>query len=298
MKKPLLILAAMLTLPFVVSGAPKVIKDVAFLAPGRAEKLDVYLPSSPEEKLRPALVWIHGGGWSTGTKNEARAVEICGTLADAGYVAVSIDYQLGPGSWPTNLLDCKNAVRFLRAHAQDYHIDPARIGVAGGSAGGHLALMVGFTTGVKEWEPAAPYAGVSSAVRCVIDMYGPANLLTRKAIAADGTPTATRRLMGKSLELFGAKDEDDPVLRQASPVTHVRPGCPPVLVLHGRADTTVDYNQSDELVRRLQAAGLTHEYLLIDGVGHTFSWRLWGKTPLPRDLRPVALDFLARHLGR
>ena len=286
-----------MALPFASVAAPTVIKDVGFLAPGRAEKLDVYLPSSPPEgKLRPAIVWIHGGGWSTGTKNEARAAEICGTLAEAGYVAVSIDYQLGKGSWPTNLLDCKNAVRFLRAHAQEYQIDPARIGVAGGSAGGHLALMVGFTAGFKGLEPDAPYPGVSSAVGCIIDMYGPANLLTRKAIAADGTPTATRRLMGKSLEFFGAKDEDDPVLTQASPVTHVRGNCPPVLVLHGRADTTVDYNQSDELVHRMQAAGLAHEYLLIDGVGHTFSWRMWGKVPLPRDLRPVTLAFLAKHL--
>jgi acetyl esterase/lipase len=210
-------------------------------------------------------------------KGEQRAQEICGTLAAAGYVAVSIDYRLGNRSWPQNLLDCKNAVRFLRAKAAEYHLDPNRIAVAGGSAGGHLALMVGFTTGMAGLEPDAPYPGVSSAVRCIIDMYGPTNLLTRKDIAKDGTPSATRRLMGKSLDYFGAKDEEDPVLKLASPVTHVRRDVPPVMVLHGRADTTVDYHQSDELVRILKEKGAKHEYLLIDGVGHTFAWENWGK---------------------
>ena len=172
-----------------------------------------------------------------------------------------------------------------------------RIAVAGGSAGGHLALMVGFTTGMAGLEPDAPYPGVSSAVRCIIDMYGPTNLLTRKDIAKDGTPSATRRLMGKSLDYFGAKDEEDPVLKLASPVTHVRRDVPPVMVLHGRADTTVDYHQSDELVRILKEKGAKHEYLLIDGVGHTFAWENWGKKKMERDLRPVALAFLAKHLG-
>ena len=101
-------------------SGPRVLKDVTFLAPDRAEKLDVYLPAAlPQGTLAPAVVWIHGGGWTGGTKNEARAAEICGTLAAAGYVAVSIDYRLGDGAWPTNLHDCKNAVRFLRAHAAE-----------------------------------------------------------------------------------------------------------------------------------------------------------------------------------
>src|SRR6185369_7588511 len=162
----------------------RVTPNLAYLAPDRAEKLDLYLPAPPPAgKLSPAVVWIHGGGWTGGTKDEARAKEICGTLANAGYVALSIDYKLGDGAWPTNLFDCKNAVRFLRTHASEYHVDPARIAVAGGSAGGHLALMVGFTAGKAELEPsgaATPYPGVSNAVRCVIDMYGPTDLLTRR----------------------------------------------------------------------------------------------------------------------
>ena len=298
MKNIRLIFAALIALPLAAAAAPKVIKDVAFLAPGRAEKLDVYLPPPPPAgKLSPAVVWIHGGGWVGGTKNEARAEEICGTLTEAGYVALSIDYQLGDGAWPTNLLDCKNAVRFLRAHAAEYHVDPTRLGVAGGSAGGHLALMVGFTAGKKELEPEAPYPGESSAVRCVIDMYGIADLLTRNQTDAAGQPTATRKLMDKSRGAFNAASEDAEVLRVASPVNHVTKSSPPVLILHGHADTTVDYPQSEELVRALQAAGVEHEAVFLDGIGHTFDWETWNKQPLPRDLRPVVLAFLAKHLA-
>ncbi len=279
-------------------AAPTVIKDINYLEAGRTEKLDVFLPAPPAAgKLSPAVVWIHGGGWTGGTKGEARAQEICTTLANAGYVALNIDYKLGAGSWPTNLLDCKNAIRFLRAHAAEYHVDPARIAVAGGSAGGHLALMVGFTAGEKNLEPDAPYPGVSSAVRCVIDMYGITDLLTRGQTDTSGQPTATRKLMDNSRGAFSAASEDADVLRVASPVNHVTKDSPPVLILHGHADTTVDYPQSEELVRVLKAAGVEHEAIFIDGIGHTFDWETWNKKPLPRDLRPVALAFLAKHLA-
>ncbi len=275
----------------------RVTPDVAYLAADRAEKLDLYQPTKPAgDRGAPAVVWIHGGGWMGGTKNEARAKEICITLAQAGYVAVSIDYKLGAGAWPQDLFDCKNAVRYLRSNARKLGVDPNRIAVAGGSAGGHLALMVGFTTGKPGLEPEDRYPGVSSAVRGVIDMYGPADLLTRRETDKQGNPGAKRRSMGTSLTVFGAKSEDDPVLRAASPVSHVAANVPPVLILHGRADTTVDYLQSQELADALQRVGAQHELMLIDGVGHTFAWQTWGRKKLTRDLRPIALAFLARNM--
>jgi acetyl esterase/lipase len=170
----------------------RVTKDVAFLAAGRAEKLDVYQPAPRADgRPHPALVWIHGGGWTGGTKNEARADNICRAAAKAGYVAVSIDYRLGDGAWPTNLFDCKNAVRFLRANAARYSVDPSRIAVAGGSAGGHLALMVALTAGAAELDPAGadtPYPGVSDAVRCAVNMYGITNITTRRDVSPQGVP--------------------------------------------------------------------------------------------------------------
>ena len=279
--------------------APRVTTEVAFLAPDRAEKLDLYLPAPPAAgQLSPALVWIHGGGWSGGTKNEARAKSICTTLANAGYVAVSIDYRLGAASWPTNLFDCKNAVRFLRAHAAEYRLDPNRIAVAGGSAGGHLALMVALTAGAPDLEPtgaATPYPGVSSAVRCVVNMYGVTNLLTRQKTDAKGNPTPMSKLATSSLKQFGADSTESPVLRLASPVTYVTKNSVPMLTLHGRADATVDYPQAEELARVAQERGAAHELILLEGVGHTFDLQTWNKKPLPRDLRPVFLEFLAKN---
>ena len=281
-------------------SAVRVTTDVPFLAADRKEKLDLYEPAPPPTgKLSPALVWIHGGGWSGGTKNEARAKNICGTLAEAGYVAVSIDYRLGDGAWPTNLYDCKNAVRFLRANAARLKLDPNRIAVAGGSAGGHLALMVALTTGERGFEPtgdATPYDGISSAVRCVVNFYGPTDLLGRRQTDPQGNPTATRKLMGNSLKYFGAESETADVLRLASPITHVRQSSPPILTLHGRADPTVDYYQAEELARVAKERGAAHELILLEGVGHTFDLQTWSKKPLPRDLRPVMLEFLAKNM--
>jgi len=280
--------------------AVRVTNDVTFLAPDRKEKLDVYLPAdaAPGQK-RPALVWIHGGGWTGGTKAENRAKNICRTVAEAGYVAISIDYRLGAGAWPTNLFDCKNAVRFLRANAARYGIDPDRIAVAGGSAGGHLALMVALTAGKPGLEPtgdATPYPGVSSAVRCVANFYGVANLLTRRETDKQGNPSEARRSLGGALAVYRAANETDDVLRLASPVTHVARSSPPMLTLHGRADATVDYLQAEELDRVARERGAAHELLILDRVGHTFDLQTWAKKPLPQDLRPVFLAFLAKHL--
>jgi acetyl esterase/lipase len=274
-------------------------KDVAFLAPDRAEKLDVYLPATGGTELRPGFVWIHGGGWTGGTKNEARATNVCGTLARAGYVAVSVDYRLGDGAWPTLLFDCKNAVRFLRAQAARYRIDPARIAVGGGSAGGHLALMVALTAGQPGLEPegaATPYAGVSSAVRCGVNLYGITNILTRRQVAADGTPGEIRPPEGAHLRVYSARDAADPVFRLASPVNHLSPASVPLLTLHGRRDATVDYLQAEELDRVARERGARHELVLLERAGHTFDLETWQRKPLERDLRPVLLEFLARHL--
>lgn len=279
----------------------RMVADVTYLTPDRAEKLDLYLPVPPTDgKLSPAVVWIHGGGWAGGVKTENRAKNICTTLADAGYVAVSVEYRLGDGAWPTNLHDCKNGVRFLRANAAKYGVDPERIAVAGGSAGGHLALMVGFTGDNPEFEPAGaatPYPGVSSRVRAVINMYGIANMVTRQEVATDGAPTGKLRTVGPA-RVFGASDPAAPVYRAASPVTHVTKASPPVLILHGDLDTTVDRDQSHELARVLAQHGVPHELVMVEGAGHTFDFQMWGKKPLSRDLRPVALAFLAKHLGR
>jgi acetyl esterase/lipase len=298
--RPLLVALSFVSLLAAATPGVQVTKDVAFLAPERAEKLDLYLPAPPPAgKLSPALVWIHGGGWTGGTKNEARATNVCTTLANAGYVAVSIDYKLGAGAWPTNLYDCKNAVRYLRANAAKLRLDPDRIAVAGGSAGGHLALMVALTAGKPDFEPsgaATPYPAYSSAVRCVINLYGPTNILTRRAVDKQGTPGAVQKLGESHLKVYGTTDPNSPIFQLASPVTHVAPTSVPILTLHGKIDATVDYLQAVELDRVARERGARHELLLVDGAGHTFDLQTWAKKPLSRDLRPVVLGFLAKNM--
>lgn len=162
----------------------------------------------------------------------------------------------------TNPLDAKNAVRFLRAHAAEYGLDPDRIAVMGGSMGGYYALLVGFTAGQPQFEPTEPYPGVSSAVRAVVDFYAP---------------------MG-------------PPLRRIT--DFVTAEGPPVLVLHGEEDKTVPAGESQKLVATLTARGVPHEFILLPGVGHSFRLTTtWDDQPLPRDLTPVLLAFLDQHLA-
>lgn len=273
-------------------------QNLPFLDPDRTERLDLYLPADRAPGTRsPAVVMIHGGGWVGGDKAAAREFNVGTMLAQAGYVCASVNYQLDPdGRWPTNLLDCKNGVRFLRAHADKYGVDPQRIGVMGGSAGGHLALMVAYTSGIDALEPASPYPAQSSDVRCVINLYGITNLLTRRRTDADGNPVGKPR--DRSALIKPSSDEDPDLWKRVSPVTHVSPASPPTLILHGTADTTVDRNQAHELAAKLKQHGVPHELILLEGVGHSFDLTTWKRKPLPRDLRPVVLEFLDRHLKK
>ncbi len=143
-------------------------KDVDYLGKGRSEKADLYLPPADQDaSLHPGIVIIHGGGWTGGDKGAAREQNIGTTLASHGYVCMSINYKLQPKEgeriWPQNIHDCKTAVRWLRANAEKLHLDKAHVGVIGGSAGGHLALMVGVTDAHSGLDPAGPYGDQSCA---------------------------------------------------------------------------------------------------------------------------------------
>jgi acetyl esterase/lipase len=272
-------------------------QDLEYLDPGRAERLDLYRPAEPPTggKRFGGIVMIHGGGWVGGDKAASREFSMGTTLVKAGYVCVSVNYMMDEGKrWPTNLHDCKNAVRFLRKHAERYHIDPDRIGVIGGSAGGHLALMVAYTTDISALEPTSPYPGISSRVGAVVDLYGITNVATRRKTDEQGNPIGKPR---ENTALFKATREEDPELwRLASPVSHVSKSSPPTLILHGTADTTVDRDQATELAARLKEVGAEHEIMMIEGVGHTFDLQAWRRKPLPQDLRPVVTGFFDKHL--
>jgi len=249
----------------------RVAREVAFLGEGRAEKADLYSPSGkPGDPPRPAVLVIHGGGWVGGDKSAAREVNICTVLASHGYVAMSINYRLGPknnpsASWPQNIRDCKAAVRWLRANAGRLGIAPARIGVIGSSAGGHLASLLGATGNGAPFDDPAPAAIDPAGVSAVVALYAPIQLGLGPIDASSD--------LGKS------------------PFAYLDPGDPPFLLIHGTADTAVDPARSREFAEALDKAGVRHELVLVAGAGHSFDLQ-----PPQRDLRPLVLAFLDRHL--
>jgi acetyl esterase/lipase len=257
----------------------RVEQGAAYLSAGREEKADLYFPTNATKGAKlPAIVWIHGGGWNNGDRNGRREIAVCSTLARNGYITMSIDYKLAYGKyevWPTNLWDCKTAVRWLRVNADQLGIDPKRIGVAGGSAGGHLAAMVALTTPTDGLNPAEPYGKVSCAVSCCVDMYG---------IADVGTYHEAK-MLGKTFE------EAPELYKIASPVTYVRSNSPPFLIMCGTADKTVNPDQSKLLAKTLKDAGAQEQLVVIPGAPHSFDLE-----PKQRDLRPLVLEFLDKNL--
>ncbi len=273
------------------------LSDLVFLPEGRRERLDLYVQYGRDFKVRrPGVLFIHGGGFIKGDKAEYRSASVSADLARAGYVVVSCNYVLGAkdkeGVWPRNIADCRAAVRWMRANADVLGLDPDRIAVAGGSAGGYLALMVGLSddkTGPGGYSQAKHSAKVSA----VIDMYGVVNFSKHGKGQVPGASAA----------------------EQAAylPANQCDPQDPPVLILHGTADTTVDIAQSDELAQALRAAKMSYEYVIVDGAPHTFdfhpkgkSWRRTGviagadvSSSSPQaDLAEVTLAFLARTIGK
>jgi len=265
-------------------------KDICYLEPNRAEKFDLYAPVAADaNQLFPGVVIIHGGGWWGGDKAKAREQNIGTTLAGNGYVCMSINYLLSKkseqaqqcrASWPESLYDCKRAVQFLRKNAKVYHVDPNHIGVIGGSAGGHLAAMVGLTGSEPGLEPNGPYKGISDRVQAVVALYGAFNLLK-----VDPNNPATKTFLGVT------KEQNPRLWEFASPVNHISSESPPFLIIHGTADKVVDYRQSVEMDARLREKGVPSEMLLIEGAPHTFDLQ-----PKQRDLRPIVTGFFDRHL--
>jgi len=263
-------------------------RDVAFLPPDRAEKLDLYLPKNrPAGTRSPAIVIIHGGAWKGGNKSAGREIDSGTTFALAGYVCASVEYDKVPGNWPRNLLDCKNAVRFLRAHAGELGVDGAHIGVIGGSAGGHLALMVAFTPHVAELEPSAPYPAVPDHVSACVNMYGPADLFLQQ-----GVKEAVRE-GDKKLEMFDPKVTDLSALwRLASPVHHVCKDSPPVLILQGAKDVIVKPEQATLLDAKLSELRVEHQTVLIPETPHTFTLH----SVKTMDIATLTVAFFDKHL--
>lgn len=255
-------------------------EDIEFANPDNQHlKLDLYRPR--EGGPFPAVVCIHGGGFVGGRREVLRWT--CVRLATEGYAAVTVQYRLAPKyPFPACVHDVKEAVRWLRANAQKYHIDPERIAAMGTSAGGHLATFLAVTGDVKEFEGDGGHADQSSRVVCAVNVSG---------------PTDFTRIQGKSKAepllvpfLGGTIDTHRREHIRASPLYWVTPNAAPVLTVIGTKDDQVPVEQAQWLHERLTAAGVQSELVVIEGAGHTLSGADRQKA------QATMLAFLKKHL--
>ena len=265
-----------------VPAGVKVLRDLQYVEGGHERnRLDLYLPEKAQGRL-PLVVWIHGGAWWAGGKEGCPAVP----LVPKGYAVASINYRLSQHAvFPAQIEDCKAAIRWLRANAAKYHLDADHIGVWGSSAGGHLVAMLGTTGNVKELEGQGGNLDQSSRVQCVVDWFGPADMLTMGRQAdKPGTPVA--QLIG------GPVQENKEKARKASPLTYVSKDSAPFLIMHGDKDNVVPPGQSDVLAGALKKAGVEVTLVVVKGDGHG------GPGFNSPENRKLIEDFFAKHLGK
>lgn len=243
-------------------------RDIAYAdSKNPRQRLDLYLPKHREPKPRPLLVYIHGGGWRSGSKQRGRAW-LRPYLKEGKFAGASIGYRLTDEAiWPAQLHDCKAAIRWLKAHADEYGYDPDRIAVIGSSAGGHLACLLGTTADCLDLEgKLGSHQDQDSRVRCVVNFFGPTAFLAR-----DGKSSAFggRGGRGSAGLLFGgAIDQHLDAVRQASSVTHASPGDASVLTLHGSLDPIVPYDQAVRIEEALKQVKVPVTTIQVQGARH------------------------------
>ncbi len=238
-------------------------KDIVYAKAGDTElHLNLFLPEKSDTKP-PLVIFIHGGGWMNGTYSKCQV----DWLAESGYAVASIQYRLSDkAKWPAQVHDCKAALRWLRAHQDDYGYDASRIAVSGSSAGGYLALMLGVTGGDKEFEgTVGENAGVSTRVDAIVDFYGPSDFFLR----SHNQPEKTEKPGSPVFELLGKSSLENPDLaKHASPAYHVTAEAPPLLILHGSKDNKVKHDQSQRMLEEYEKVGRPAFMTTVPGASH------------------------------
>ena len=238
-------------------------KDIEYANPdGQHLSVDMAKPSEGKGPF-PAVICIHGGGFRAGDRHGYDG--LIRQLAERGYVAITVEYRLAPKyPFPAAIHDVKASVRWLRANASKYHVNPDKIGVTGGSAGGHLAQFLGVTADIKEFEGNEGNQGQSSRVACVVNYFGPSDFTKSYGKSVDAAEVLPL-FLGGNLEQAREKHI------YASPLYWVTPNSAPTLCVHGTKDTYVAYEQAVWLIDKLKAAGVEAELLTLEGAGHGFS---------------------------
>jgi acetyl esterase/lipase len=270
--------------PPVPAGA-RVLRDLVYVENGHErQKLDLYLPAATNGNV-PLIIWIHGGAWKAGSKDRCPAVR----FVSDGYAVASVNYRLSQHAiFPAQIQDCKAAVRWLRAHAQEYGLDRDRFGAWGSSAGGHLVAMLGVTGDTREFD-VGPNLDCSSRVQAVVDYFGPTDLTRMAAQSGPNSRMSHDAPDSPESQLIGGAVPDHlEKARAASPITYVSKNDPPFLLVHGDEDPLVPWQQSQILDEALRKAGVESTLCIVKGAGHGNGF---GQ---PEDQRVTA--FLRKHL--
>lgn len=242
--------------------------------PNVAMKMDILQPKS-DQKL-PAIVFVTGGGFINANKDNE--IQLRMHLAEAGYVVASIQYRVAPtAKFPQPLEDVKSAIRYLKAHADQYGIDADRVGIVGGSAGGYLTAMAGTTSGTTTFDK-GNNLDKSSSVKAAVDLFGPSDLTrigddySDEVKDAHKSAGATEALWVNGSPVFGGKDggilADKKAADAANPIHYISKTSAPMLLMHGTADTVVSPSQTDLLFQSLQQKGIPSKRYLVDGAAH------------------------------
>jgi acetyl esterase/lipase len=268
------------------ANLPKGVKflgDLAYVDHGHERnRLDLYLPEKADGRL-PLIVWIHGGGWQAGSKDGCPAM----SFVAKGYAVASINYRLSQHAvFPAQIEDCKAAIRWLRANAAKYHIDPEQVGVWGASAGGHLVALLGTTAGAKELEGKGGNANQSSRVQCVVDFFGPTDFVHWDPDFNKAVYTMITNLLG------GKANENAAKARAASPLFYADKDSAPLLIVHGDKDPLVPLNQSEALVEAMKKSGVEAKLVVIKNGGHG------GPGFDTPENRKLIEEFFAKHLAK
>jgi acetyl esterase/lipase len=258
---PLALVALLATNPAGLAQAPKLPPGMEALTnlsygPHDRNKLDLVVPKAA--KPVPVVLWVHGGGWEAGDKSNAMMRP---ALLAKGYAVASTNYRYSKQAvFPAQIADVRAAVRFLKANAKKYGIDPDRIGVMGASAGGHLVALLGVAPTVSELDGEYKSSDVTPDVKCVCDIFGPADLTT--IVPGDNAANPVASLLG------GPSGKKKDLATLASPLAHVTKQAPPFLILHGDKDPLVPLNQSERFAKKLKEAGAECELVVLKGAGH------------------------------
>lgn len=267
--------------------APRVHRDLAYVAGGHErQKLDLFLPEKAGDPI-PVIVWIYGGAWRAGSKEANPLLSFVVSFVNDGFAVASVNYRLSQhATFPAQLEDVRGAIEWLRANAGPFGLDPDRIAAWGNSSGGHLAALLGTTSGV----PPARNTDQSTRVRAVVDFFGPTDFLQMDDHRLPDGLVHNTPDSPESQLIGGAIQDNREKAMRANPITYVTADDAPFLILHGDADKLVPLHQSQLLYDALTRTGVAATFRTLEGAGHG------GPAFTSEQVRQLVLDFLNVHL--